>query len=508
MQAPSLNLHGRTAFLAGLQGAETDSSNNAGVWSEASDGVLKVLARKGDEAPDGFPRIFRSFTQPRISDTGRTIFRSRGDFGSDEIWSHGANQELEYVASVGAQDAALSRQGKVAFRTLNASQPYLRVWSDRGGDELVQVSWADANTVPETGGAQLLFGHSPLVNHNGQLAFKATLQDPTGRVLEDGHSIVAENEDFSLRLVAREGEDAPGTIAAQFTTDPFGNPTINGQGQTAFNGFLRGPNIDDTNNVGIWTEGSGTGLELLARKGSIAPQSGGAVFSTLSRPVLNNLGQVAFVGTVTGDNVEFINDRGIWSQQGRERSLSLVARENDPAPGTAGALFSNLSLPTLNSAGQLAFFGTVRGAEVTSRNDGAIWAQDLAGEFQLIAREGEPFDVSDDPTIPDLRIIRSLSFLVGTGNEDGRPSGFNDRGQLAFAAAFTDGSEGIFVSNLVAVPEPSTLLMALFAVVSLAAGRDLRPKVASIPVNTAPLLGSSSFGRLTGPILSGRVTGL
>jgi len=41
-----------------------------------------------------------------------------------------------------------------------------------------------------------------------------------------------------------------------------------------------------------------------------------------------------------------------------------------------------------------------------------------------------------------------------TGNSDGRPSAFNNLGQLAFAARFTDGSSGIFVSNAVAVPEP------------------------------------------------------
>jgi hypothetical protein len=59
----------------------------------------------------------------------------------------------------------------------------------------------------------------------------------------------------------------------------------------------------------------------------------------------------------------------------------------------------------------------------------------------------------------DFRIIYSLDFIGGTGNGDGRPSGFNNRGQLAFHARFTDDSRGIFVSNVVAIPEPNSLLL-------------------------------------------------
>jgi hypothetical protein len=39
--------------------------------------------------------------------------------------------------------------------------------------------------------------------------------------------------------------------------------------------------------------------------------------------------------------------------------------------------------------------------------------------------------------------------------------------QLAFRASFTDGSSGVFVSNRVAVPEPSSLLLAALAAAGL-----------------------------------------
>jgi hypothetical protein len=43
-----------------------------------------------------------------------------------------------------------------------------------------------------------------------------------------------------------------------------------------------------------------------------------------------------------------------------------------------------------------------------------------------------------------------LDFVAPSGNSDGRPSGLNNVGQLAFWASFTDGSQGVFVSNKVA----------------------------------------------------------
>lgn len=96
-------------------------------------------------------------------------------------------------------------------------------------------------------------------------------------------------------------------------------------------------------------------------------------------------------------------------------------------------------------------------------NENGIWAQDLSGELKLIARTGDQLDVDDGPGT-DFRTISDLSFIGGVGAEDYvERSGFNDQGQLAFSATFTDGSSGVFVSNLVAVPEPGSLLLASLA---------------------------------------------
>jgi len=62
----------------------------------------------------------------------------------------------------------------------------------------------------------------------------------------------------------------------------------------------------------------------------------------------------------------------------------------------------------------------------------------------------------------------------GTGNQDGLASAFNEYGQLAFSAVFTDGSRGVFVTNAVAVPEPVMSFMSVLAASWLVSHRPRR----------------------------------
>lgn len=127
--------------------------------------------------------------------------------------------------------------------------------------------------------------------------------------------------------------------------------------------------------------------------------------------------------------------------------------------------------PVLNGAGQTAFTATLTGADVDNTNDRGLWATDLDGLVTLVIREGDLFDVDDDPINEDYRTVASIINYVGIGNEGGRASSFNDAGQLAFSATFTDGSSGVFVAT---IPEPTSL--ALLSLTGLAMRRR-RPEV-------------------------------
>ena len=117
----------------------------------------------------------------------------------------------------------------------------------------------------------------------------------------------------------------------------------------------------------------------------------------------------------------------------------------------------------LNDAGQTAFSAQLTGSGVDETNNQGIWATNPTGALQLIARTGDPLEVAPG----DFRTINGLSFIADTGNSDGRPSGFNNLGQLAFRAVFTDESQGVFVSSLVAIPEPSSFALAAVCVLGL-----------------------------------------
>ena len=94
-----------------------------------------------------------------------------------------------------------------------------------------------------------------------------------------------------------------------------------------------------------------------------------------------------------------------------------------------------------------------------------------------IVRERDIIDV--DPGIGvDLRTVggpirfTNLGTFGATGGEDGRAISFNDDGLLVYQLNFTDGSSGIFTTQLTPVPEPTTVLLA--AGLLLAAGCGCR----------------------------------
>jgi len=199
--------------------------------------------------------------------------------------------------------------------------------------------------------------------------------------------------------------------------------------------------------MGIWSEGGGSGLALVIRKGDTAPGTG-VNFIDFGKPVLNGAGQTAFSGVLTGTGVTTLNDTGIWSEG--SGSLALVAREGSAAPGTipgvnfASAAFTITGggIPILNGVGQTAFRTLVSGTGVSTLNDIGIWAE-VDNVATLVVREGDVLEVS--PGI--FKTVSTLTFIAGTGNEDGRHSQFNDRGQLVFSALFTDSTGGVFVAE-------------------------------------------------------------
>lgn len=398
--APTLNNAGETAFLGVLVERSTFAIDT-GIFTSRG-----LVARQGDVAPGAGGATFSGFGAPDLNDSGEIAF-----FGS----LAGAGVQPTNGGGIFTLDRLVARLG------ITAPGAGIAVFSDFG---------------------------RPALNNSGETASLGVIRG-SGVTFENNTGIFTAGA-----LSPREGDAAPGAGGAVFSG--FTDPALNDAGRTAFTANLAGSGVTGANNVGVFASGA-----LVARRGDAAPGAGGAVFSTFGAPALNNSGETAFRGSLTGAGVTLANNDGVFT------SGALVAREGDAAPGAGGAMFSLFDDPALNDMGDVAFRSVLTGAGVADSDNEALFAT-RGGVLDLVLREGDMLDIGGG----DLRTITSLFLTQG---------GFNNDGDIAFLASFSAGASGragtgIFVyeaaSVSAAVPLPPALGFMLFSVAALGfAGR-------------------------------------
>ncbi len=470
--APAFNNDGKVAFQGALKrGAnETPShyiATRSGIWTGTKLG-LRLVARKGDPAPSN-PNgtLYGEFGTPTLTDSGIIAFQSRLSGPGITV----DNDNSTWIDSNGAP-TLFAREGNTAPGTTSS---FYRVWGPIlndlgqfgfaadlvGNDEgiwvqrdgpvhlLVKRDWAAPGLA---GGKRFYSFLGPGVGTSGEVAFAAALySDTEGPRFYDS---VWVERNGSLNILAQAGDHSPRTLA-DVTFRNFG-PVFRRAEQVAFFADLQ-VGSDWVGN-GIWIDRD-TSLVPIALYGDPAPGTPADVtFGEISPSfAFNDAGDVAFKAFFSGPGVDNTNQTGLYTQA--KNTLRLIARQGDHAPGTPdGVLFSELPQPSfqLNNTGQVAFVAKLTGAGVTNGrnkngppgvpNDLGIWADDRSGILRLVARVGDLMDVDDGPIV-DLRQIQTLNFYQG----------LNDSGQLAFSAVFIDGSSGVFISNIAAIPEPSHL---------------------------------------------------
>ena len=455
---PVINNAGRVAFAG--QAMISGGATSTGIWSDAT-GTLAAAARSGTPAPGTTAGTnFSTFKNPLLSDAGRSSFDATVNTASATntgIWADGGGG-LSLVARKGSPAPgvgagvnfftqfapSVNDSGQTAFRAqlsgagITADND-VGIWAEKAGTLTLMARTGSA--APGTPGG-VNFDSFPLppvlINAAGQIAFRGHLTGP-GVVAGVNRTGIWAERAGALSLIVREG--SPVTTVAGANFGFIDDPALNRHGQTAFVALMSG--VPGATNAAVFSEGFSS-FAVAARKGSAAPGTlAGVNFASFSTPLLNGDGQVAFTAGLSGAGVTLTSDTGIWSQRGGV--LNLVAREGSQAPGAAAGInFSTFASPVLNSASQMAFTATLTGAGVTTANDGGIWAQGLGGDLRLVAREGSPLEVSPGVN----RTIAELHFAGGATTEDGRRVGFNDLGEVAFLATFTDGSSGLFVSDV------------------------------------------------------------
>jgi hypothetical protein len=194
--------------------------------------------------------------------------------------------------------------------------------------------------------------------------------------------------------VAETGQRGAG-LAASVTYGAIQTPLVDGAGTFLFATELDGETpLAGGRNGGIFLGHRGA-LQMVAHAGDAAPGAGGAVWSDVigGALMLRAGGRIAFPAELLGPDAA--HNGGVWA--GTAGSLTLVAREGDPAPGTtvnyaAGNLdnfFQDTLQLAMNDSGTVALRAKLAGTGVTTANDTAIFSG-TPGALALVVRLGLP----------------------------------------------------------------------------------------------------------------------
>lgn len=476
-----LNPEGRVAFSAILAGTNVTTSNEEGIWSEDNQG-LNLAVRSGDA--NGVKGGFRELRLQGFNSSGDIVYddRSSSNFQDYTVWLR-RNGLFTEIASNGTQAAgaeagqnyllfsaepALSSSGIVAFTSqMTVTDPNAfsanGLWRVENG--VVQPIALTGDPIPnDPNSAEFAFigrdigTTAAVVNTAGDTVFRtlrSNLNDPSGFA---AISDLWASRSGVLEPVVLSGQPAPGLgpdiVVDGIAANVFDGPDalINDAGDISFMATIAGEGISRNNNLTLWRQSNGN-LQLLARTGQTVGTDGNeAPIGFMFPHVMNANGTTAFYSILSAPG----SDIALFTAN--EDSLELILRNGDTLPELSQDVTIQLDelIPlSINGAGQIALIAQLQG-EVTGFDDIALIATDRMGTPKIIARVGDIFEVSPG----DLRTIRTISFFsFGSGNEDGRPSALNDRGEIAFKVQFSDRSEAIVISSLVAIPEPPAMLL-------------------------------------------------
>ncbi len=315
----------------------------------------------------------------------------------------------------------INNAGKVAFTSVLAgngldSTNDTGIWSNSTGS-LGLVARARMTAPGSSGFFEPLFGSNIVLDSNGAVTFISSLSGP-GINSTNGSGLWSGPAN-ALAVVALAGMHAPGTAGiANFASFLSSGDAM---GRLVFEANLSGADTVGSNS-GIWA-GTTNALQVAARVGDPAPSTeAGTTFTQFNNYVVNPSGQVAFVANLQ------TNQTGIW--RGLAGALSLVARANDLAPGTSGAMFSTFGVVSMNAAGHVLFDAQLTGSGVTTADQSGLWAG-TPSALTLVARAG-----SSAPGMPPGTVFTSFFNAYITENN-----------QIVFYANDSTNAAGIWAGT-------------------------------------------------------------
>jgi hypothetical protein len=306
------------------------------------------------------------------------------------------------------------------------------------------------------------------------VVIQATMVQGAGGVTAADDAVLwATNSTGQLKLALREGQGItglPGLVTPGTQHGGTGEMAISNAGQVlSYGATLLVDGVHATANDDRVVEiGSGDApFTVVAREGRQAPElPAGILFgNSFGEGRIGADGKIALLnqltgsvpGTVTGDN-----DSALF--YGAPDDLHLMVREGSQAPGFApGANIGSWSASgfMVNDVGTFVLLASVTdGADFNST---ALFATDPStGLLGPIVKRGDALE-----TAPG--VFKEISNLDVTLSHNQQT--LNNRNELLFSATFVDGSRGLFIANLAAVPEPASWLLVAVGSLVLAVRR-------------------------------------
>lgn len=404
-----------------------------------------ALNSRGDVAVDGYPLsnafdegvfLARAGKLQTIARIGRLAPRG-GVFGAFGLFG-----------SIGLNDA-----GEVAFAfgrdpdPLAAGRPYqfgAGVYRTARGNGLKAVVVPFLTPAP-AGGTFQGAGFHASINGRGTVAFAGVVPTgagspgPMARDQHLGQGIYLAEASGRIVTVAGPGDRAPGGVF-----DYGEQPWVNDADDVAFGGHLAGDTCIDVGGqsstfifcgASVYVREHGGRIRSVAHQGQPAP--GGGEYRVAFGPVINNRGDIVFVGDLTP--APAVGDRlGIFVH--RDGITFPIARPGDRMPG-GGRLRRASNIPRnvdMNDAGDVVFDAALDTVTDGKTDHGLyLWSR---GTVRLITRTGM--------TLPGLGTVQALSPASYAGLDF--PAGYaviNNRGDVAFQALMTSGRSIVILAT-------------------------------------------------------------
>ena len=432
----------------------------------------QLLASLGDAAPGGGTYVF-DFEPYGLNNQGQALYAADLSAGGEGIFLRNANGETTALARSGDPAPGTTGVFGPAFPgpglTLNdsgdAGFPFF-IGDPISGDRPAGIfrfshltGTVTAVAVPGTpmpGGG--VFAGTPLhpsLNRRGDLAFAGLVTeadiapgppgiDGTGL----GGGVFLQTKNGQLSSVLRPGAAAPGGGVFDFIE----SPSLNDRGEMAFGAHVQGEECitgsPQTDRIfcseSVYLKETDGDIISIAHQGQGIPDSaGGGTYRLAFGPILNNKGQMVFIGDLT-------------APPGRGQALGVffwedghtvaVARPGDAMPGGGTLVTASFFQSTydLNEVGKVTFAGSLDtdGDGVSDATGVFVWS---AGVLKVIARTGT--EIPGLGTVTQILPPDLAGCFPGCFPYAFLSSAMNERGQVLFTAALDDGSGVLLVAS-------------------------------------------------------------